>query len=283
MPYIKPWLSLPDQLALLKNRGLLVEDDSAAIECLHRNGYYRLSAYWYPFRELVAGQRTDNFLPNSRFEDAVGLYVFDKEFKLQLLDALERVEIAVRVEIALLLGKRDIFALSNANIFHPNFTARINRSGQTPFQKWTDKYENAVERSTDEFVKHYEGKYGARLPLPIWIAVELWDFGLLSHLYSGLRIRDRQAIAMRFAVPDWQLMRSWLRSLNYVRNVIAHHGRAVESQLERISKSAATRYDAASRSFENVAAFEYSNLQRVLHFVSLLARHQPAFFVVATT
>ena len=80
-------------------------------------------------------------------------------------------------------------------------------------------------RSRDEFVLHYEQKYGARLPLPIWIAIELWDFGLLSHLYSGLQTHDCQAIATRFKVPDWKSMRSWLRSLNYVRNVIAHHGR----------------------------------------------------------
>lgn len=99
--YSKPWLSLPNQLALLKRRGLLVQDDAASIECLHRNGYYRLSAYWYPFREIAAGQRTDLFLPDSRFEDARNLYVFDKEFKLHLLDALERVEIAVRVEAAM--------------------------------------------------------------------------------------------------------------------------------------------------------------------------------------
>ena len=51
--YNKPHFSLADQLALLKSRGLEVADDKAAIECLHRNGYYRLSAYWYPFRTLI--------------------------------------------------------------------------------------------------------------------------------------------------------------------------------------------------------------------------------------
>lgn len=225
MQYSKPWLSLPDQLALLKSRGLLVKDEAAAIECLHRNGYYRLSAYWYPFREIVAGQRTDQFLPDSYFEDAIALYVFDKNLKLLLLNGLERIEIAVRVEMALLLGKRDRFALSNPNIFHPNFVSRLDARGKTRFQKWTGKYEDSVERSKDEFVKHYERKYGARLPLPVWIAIELWDFGLLSNLYSGLRIRDRQAIAQRFNLSDWELMESWLHSLNYARNVIAHHGR----------------------------------------------------------
>ena len=225
MQYSKPWLSLPNQLDLLKRRGLSVDDDAAAIECLHRNGYYRLSAYWYPFRELVAGKRTDQFLPNSRFEDARKLYVFDKEFKLHLLDALERVEISVRVEMALVLGKRDTFALSNPGIFHPKFVNQRNAKGETKYQLWTQKYEKSVANAKDEFVKHYERKYGARLPLPVWIAIELWDFGLLSNLYSGLRVRHQDVIAQRFGVPERELMESWLHSLNYARNVIAHHGR----------------------------------------------------------
>ena len=43
-PYTKPYLSLPDQLRLIKSRGLQVADDVEAVDCLHRNGYYRLSA-----------------------------------------------------------------------------------------------------------------------------------------------------------------------------------------------------------------------------------------------
>lgn len=69
--YSKPYLSLPDQLNVLKTRGLQVADDADAIECLHRKGYYRLSAYWYPFREIVAGQRTNTFLPSSKFVERI--------------------------------------------------------------------------------------------------------------------------------------------------------------------------------------------------------------------
>jgi abortive infection bacteriophage resistance protein len=67
--------------------------------------------------------------------------------------------------------------------------------------------------------------------LPIWIAIELWDFGLLSFAFSGLRIADQMAIANRFSVPHGNLMKSWLKSLNYVRNIIAHHGRLWNASL----------------------------------------------------
>lgn len=226
--YNKPFLDLPQQLALLKQRGLKVRNDAEALECLHRNGYYRLSAYWYPFRELVPfsnpPQRKDQFLEGSVFEDAMALYRFDKAFKLLLLDALERIEIAARVEIALRMGAQSPFAYADSTLLHPNFS-RPDRNGRVNYQMWHDKFDAAVYRSRDDFVLHYKRKYGSQAPLPIWIAIELWDFGMLSRIFGGLKIRDRRAVAARFAVPDERLMESWLRSLNYVRNVIAHHGR----------------------------------------------------------
>ena len=202
--YNKPFLDLPGQLALLEQRGLEVRNSNEALECLHRNGYYRLSAYWYPFRVIVAShppRRSDQFLPGSIFEDVMALYRFDKMFKLLLLDALERVEIAVRVEIALTLGARDAFAHYKPNSFHSNFSLP-NRNGEIAYSKWLAKFEESVRRSKDEFVRHHKSKYGATAQLPIWIAIELWDFGMLSHIYGGLKIRERRAVATHFGIPN---------------------------------------------------------------------------------
>jgi abortive infection bacteriophage resistance protein len=109
-------LTFEQQLDLLKGRGLEVTDDLRALDCLRRIGYYRLSAYWYPLRALTVLQdpetgalshrREDEFVEGARFQDVVGLYVFDKHLRLLLADALERIEVAVRVSIAYLLGSR---------------------------------------------------------------------------------------------------------------------------------------------------------------------------------
>ena len=238
--YNKPHFSLADQLALLKSRGLEVADDKAAIECLHRNGYYRLSAYWYPFRTLITAldangnpsqTRSDQFLPGSTFEAARELYLFDKRLKLILLDALETAEIAVRADIALKLGAADAFAHLDPNYFRPSFTTNLSARGNTRYDEWLDKFNGAVGRSKDEFVRHHQSKYGAQASLPIWIAIELWDFGQLSTFYSGLDTKHCVAVATRFGIPNWRVLESWLQSLNYVRNIIAHHGRLWNSAL----------------------------------------------------
>ena len=40
-----------------------------------------------------------------------------------------------------------------------------------------------------------------------------------------MKVNDKDAIAIKFGVSDGYVMESWLRCLNYVRNVVAHHSR----------------------------------------------------------
>jgi len=47
--YLKPSLSPEEQLQLLKERGLIIEDETKALHLLQHISYYRLSGYWYPF------------------------------------------------------------------------------------------------------------------------------------------------------------------------------------------------------------------------------------------
>lgn len=231
--YNKPHLSFKEQLALLKSRGLIVTNDNIALEYLQRIGYYRLTDYLYPFRQLISPNSTteklsisrkDDFQPNSYFQHAIELYVFDKRLKLLLLDAIERIEIAFRVDIAYLLGKKDAFAHTNPKFLSGQFTKVTNpKTGKIKFAEWTEKHNLLVNRSKETFLTHYKQKYGS--PLPIWVVIEIWDFGMLSTFYQGMMINDKEEIAKKYNIPNHKIMESWLRCLNYVRNVVAHHGR----------------------------------------------------------
>ncbi len=232
--YNKPYRTFEQQLNLLKSRGLEVTNDNVALEYLRRLGYYRLSGYWYPCRKLISlpvhqskparPQRRDEFMHGAKFQDAVELYVFDKKLRLLILDAIERIEVAFRVDIAYLLGVKDKFAYTNSSLLHGNFTKKQDpKTGRTRHQEWLIKHDQLILRSKEDFVEHYKNKYG--LPLPIWVAIELWDFGLLSTFYKGMAVKDKAEIAAKYNILDWQIMESWLRCLNYVRNVVAHHSR----------------------------------------------------------
>ncbi|MHA3903700.1 Abi family protein [Castellaniella sp. WN] len=77
MKPLKPWRSFSDQLRQLQARGLVVDDQAAALDYLERLGCYRLSGYWYPLRSIdrAASQaqckaiRLDTFASGSRFEE----------------------------------------------------------------------------------------------------------------------------------------------------------------------------------------------------------------------
>lgn len=231
----KPWKSYQAQLNILKARGLKVGDEAKALHYLERIGYYRLSGYWYPFREndpVQARQKTNQFKADSYFEDAVKLYVFDKRLRLLALDALERIELALRVDVSHLLGKTDVCGHENPNLFHGGFSKHVDKkSRMTAHQQWLKSFDRKVSRARKEpFIEHYQKKYKGQLP--IWVACEVWDFGGLSHLFAGLKLSDQQMIADKYGVlaknstdPRHTPLMQWIRSLNFIRNVSAHHSR----------------------------------------------------------
>lgn len=234
MAYERPWKTFGEQLTLLESRGMAVTDRDLALSYLERIGYYRLSAYWYPFRVfslsqdsnkgLITSKATDEFVVNTQFVNAVDLYIFDKKLRLLVLDALERIEVSLRVDIAYLLGKKDIFAHQNIHCFNKNFATKVPRnSHKNRFEVWQEKYSGLLSRSKEDFVKHYRENYGEELP--IWVAVEIWDFGAMSQLFSQMKVHDQSAIAVKYGVSDFKVFASWLRSLNYLRNLAAHHSR----------------------------------------------------------
>lgn len=233
MSYTRPWMSFRDQLEQLRSRGMEIGDEDAALSYLERVGYYRLSAYWYPYRVWELAQdartgalshsRTDRFIDGTHFLDAVELYLFDKKLRLMVLDGLERIEVALRVDIAYRLGKRNTFAHIDVGELHPGFATRAEPGGRTAHQAWLGRYEQLVARSKEDFVKHYHQNHGEHLP--IWVAIEVWDFGTMSQLFAMMKVADQQAIATKYGVTDWKVFQSWLRALSYLRNLAAHHSR----------------------------------------------------------
>src|SRR5690606_6228999 len=61
--------------------------------------------------------------------------------------------------------------------------------------------------------------------MPIWMAAELWDFGLLSKLIGGMKDAYIDPIAKGYGVQTYKIFRSWTHTINIVRNICAHHGR----------------------------------------------------------
>lgn len=225
---IKFHKTVAEQLALLKSRGMSVADDAAASATLARVGYYRLSGYFYPLRKTQprgTPGRQDDFQPGTSVELVSELYDFDRQLRLLVLDAVERIEVSLRFDIAHRLGQRHRIAHEIPAQLDGKFCCDIDtRTGRTAYQAWCLRLQEVVKKAQKEdFVKHHAIAYGGKMP--IWVAVEVWDFGLLSKFFAGMKYKDRLYIAQRYGMPEAKYLESWLRAINFARNASAHHSR----------------------------------------------------------
>ena len=202
-------------MARLQSRRMVMDDSDHAADCLRRIGYYRLSGYWRPFR---AGRPDEpkEFFPDTDFSKVLALYLFDKRLRLVLLDALERIEIAFRSEIAYHIGSKDRLAHQNKVLLNP-------KAAEKHYDKWLAECNREVRKSNEPFVQHHRVYYDDEIP--IWVATELWSFGKLSKFYSMMRGDDQKAVSSRFGVENVNLMERWLYAMAFVRNIAAHHKR----------------------------------------------------------
>ena len=170
MKFTKPATSITDQLALLRRRGMVIDDEASARHYLQHISYYRLRAYWLTY-ETPAAAGDHAFRPSTRFEDVLALYVFDRQLRLLVMDAIERVEVALRA------GWAHHMAMTHGS--HGYLDQGLYDS--------RDRHARAVTTLSDEFrwskdtfADHYRTKYTDPALPPVWMAAEVISFGQLN-------------------------------------------------------------------------------------------------------
>lgn len=212
MQFIKSAKTFADQLALLKSRGLEIENDASALHHLSNISYYRLSAYLLSFQKY--GDSDHTYMPWATFNRVIRLYIFDRELRSILLDAIERIEVALRCRIVYeychVHGNN---WYENSLLFlrdHPQFMIHVNRE---------------LKKSKETFIQHYYTKYTIPQNPPAWMAMEVLSFGQLSTMFKNLKTDNaKKAVAGYFGVSH-SILESWMEHMVYIRNLCAHHSR----------------------------------------------------------
>jgi abortive infection bacteriophage resistance protein len=216
--YAKPALSPQDLLGHVVSRGITITDGARALHALETIGYYRLLVYMRPLqRRDVDGTR--RFEAGTTFEDVLALYDFDRKLRLLCMEAVERIEVALRTAIV-----SEVAVVHGAHFYLDahHFVAPHACEG---FQAAVRK-----EATRHPASRHYLRRYCDPPLPPVWVAMEAVTFGTLSHLFSNLSLALRRSIATRFAF-DEVVLSSWFRSLTHLRNVAAHHARLWNASL----------------------------------------------------
>lgn len=249
--YAKPALSIEQHLAQWTERGLLIPDPERARRYLERISYYRLSAYAIPLYRKATEHR---FRDGVNFEHLLQLYAFDRELRLLVMDAIERIEVAVRAQLTnhmAMQAEAGPFWYQDERHFktqfpHKRLLADLERQLDEEAQRLrhdeqqVDKRQNLTPEQKEHvkarlrkenFLRHYLTEYDSpRLP-PSWMVMEMLTWGQLSRLYAGLRKpADQKAIAKNLGTHA-ELLEAWLKTLNTVRNFCAHHSRLWNREL----------------------------------------------------
>lgn len=206
---MKPFLSIKDQISLLKSRNLTINNEAYAYEKLSALNYYRLSGYSLTLR------KDDRFTTGTSFEDIIDIYNCDHEMRALLWKELSSIEISLRTHIGYVVGKDD-----PRGLIHPETFRDID--SYEKFQ--TDLKTGISNNSSEYFVKHHMDKY--RGAMPSWVVVELLSFGDLSSLYTGLSKEIKQNLTAEY-YPGcrFDYLENWLEGLVILRNFCAHHKR----------------------------------------------------------
>ncbi len=214
--YTKRPLTLAEQVARLKQRGLVFDDENKAITYLFNISYYRLRAYTYPFQENGENSEHNFTRKDIHFKDIIDLYCFDRRLRSLIFNAIEKIEVAIRTKIV------QVYAESTGNS-HWYDDESLYRFGYDDLKK---HIEADVNRSNEDFIKHYKSKYSNPPMPPSWMALEVVSFATLSRLFQSLKLDSRKEfITKQFGLKKVAVLENWLHAISNLRNCCAHHSR----------------------------------------------------------
>ncbi len=218
----KPFLTIDEQINLLKSRGLIMKDERFAKDILEDSNYYRLSGYSLTLR------KDNHFFHGVSFEDITDIYYFDQALRSLLFHYLQVIEVRVK----------SVYAYEFAKMYGPtSYTdpANFNSSLTTEeFENLLTKPKEMREKRLPEelFLKHYQEVD----QLPIWVFIEVFTFGDLSRIFTASTDELKVAVSKHFiknyivsenfqCTNNVSFFRMNLHCLTTLRNFCAHGSR----------------------------------------------------------
>jgi abortive infection bacteriophage resistance protein len=196
MNQVKPFRTYQGQIERLRTHGCQIEDPSFAEAVLSIVSYYRLSAYFLPFK-----QKDGNYNPGTSFKQVYHIYEFDRKLRTVLFAAVSRIEVFLRSQFAYYhaeqygpLGYMDSINFRTRNHDHARFIKKI-----------TDEIRNNAKVP---FVQHHIQNYDGQFPA--WAIMELFTFGMLSRFYADLKTQDQKNLAKTLFGLNPKILSSWL-------------------------------------------------------------------------
>lgn len=215
----KPFLTYRQQIQLLRDKQMVIEDETHAEAALHQYGYFSLVS---GYKDLLKNPTTKNYRDGTSFHDLMAIYRFDEQLRGLTLRYLLHIERQIRSTLSYAFC--DCFGdLQAAYMLAQNYDISTPAKGKE-VNKLIGKFiKPLIDKPTQyPYIEHHKTKHQN---VPLWVLVNALTFGTVSKLYMYSKPQVQSAVSKEFEAIHEAQLRQMLEVLTDFRNVCAHNDR----------------------------------------------------------
>ena len=226
------YLTVSEQRRLFEQRGINFSDNKHSIaddeQKIKEIGFYKLKQ----FAQIYAFKSPDShpkYGMEPAFSDLLTRYYQDKNLRMLIFHATESIEVFLNNQISDLLGKKyGPFGYLDFNKWVNRKYSRFNiEKKQYSFKK---QLISKMKRSSLSDIKNPDNLEKDGFPT-VWVMTDCLTFGDTVHLIEMMSLNNQRIIAQEFNCNVKELI-SWLKCLNFIRNICAHNNDFIDIEIK---------------------------------------------------
>ena len=221
----KNFKTIDEQIQILRDKGLIIDDEHNVKETLLRENYFFINGYRHLF---MISSRERKFVKGATFRELYSLFMFDRYFRNIIFKNVLVIENQLKSVISYQLSRK--YGYKEKDYLNPkNFTQDYDKKRRVKDIIEKMKRQIRINAYHHNATMHYVNSYGY---IPLWVLVKVLSFGIVCELYSILKKEDKIEIADMFGSTPTEL-ENFLVILSNYRNLCAHEDIVFEHRTER--------------------------------------------------
>ena len=222
----KTFKTLDEQVKILRDKGLIINDEDKVKEILFRENYFFINGY----RHLFQRNDADNtFIAGTTFEELYGAFIFDRNIRNIMFKYILIIENNVKSVIGYQMSRK--YGFKEKDYLNPkNFNQDNIKIRQVYDVLNKVKRQLRVNGRQHAATSHYINNYGY---IPMWVLVKVLSFGIISELYGILKIEDQISISSYYGINS-STLQVYLQILSNFRNLCAHEDILYDHRIQKV-------------------------------------------------
>ena len=210
----KTFKTIDEQVDILREKGMIIDDELYVKDILLRENYFFLSGYRHPF---LIDSKSRKYKKGTNFNELYSLFEFDRQLRNIIFKNMLIIENNLKSIASYQLSKN--YGYKEKDYLRvTNFDTRSEKVRQVNDLIRKIKRQIRINGGQHSATTHYIYNYGY---IPLWVAIKVLSFGIVCELFAIMKRRDQEEIAKIFGLSVEELL-VFLPILANYRNLCAH-------------------------------------------------------------